>query len=258
MKVVGIVQARMGSTRLPGKVLEVLADKPALLHMLERVSRSLTLNELWVATSTSSKDDALVEAIERAGYSVFRGSEDDVLGRFYELAKARHAEVVVRLTGDCPLHDPEVIDQVVQAFLKAYPQYNYASNVIPPSYPDGLDVEVFSFAALEEAYRTCTDPLEREHVTLGIHCQYYPTSRPQILNVVGPADFSHLRWTLDTPEDLTLIQALYRRLYPEKPNFSWWDVLALITREPELFFINQKLERNWKLKQELNSKPLGE
>lgn len=243
----------MGSTRLPGKVLKLLAGKAAILQMLERVSKSQTLSELWLATSDLPQDDELAEVVNQAGYRVFRGSESDVLSRFYDLAVATKADVVVRMTGDCPLHDHQVIDAVILAFLEQL-EFTYASNVFPPSFPDGLDVEVFRFAALEYAHQTCHDPREREHVTPGIHRQNHPEPRPKILNVAAPADFSHLRWTLDTPEDLEFIQAAYERLN-EHSEFTWWDILALMTREPRLLEINSQYQRDWRFKDELNRKP---
>jgi spore coat polysaccharide biosynthesis protein SpsF (cytidylyltransferase family) len=255
MKVVAIVQARMGSTRLPGKVLQPLAGKPAILRMLERVAKSQTITELWLATSDLPRDDELAMVVESAGYRVFRGSEDDVLERYYKLAAQAKADVVVRLTGDCPLHDSSVIDTVIRAFLEQ-PSARYASNNFPPGYPDGLDTEVFNFVALEHAHLTCHDPREREHVTPGIHRQHHPEPKPEIINVAAPADFSHLRWTLDTPEDLEFIRKVYDRLN-DQPDFSWMDVLALLTRDPSLLEINSQYQRDWRFKDELARKPLG-
>jgi spore coat polysaccharide biosynthesis protein SpsF (cytidylyltransferase family) len=255
MKVVAIVQARMGSTRLPGKVLQPLAGKPAILRMLERVAKSQTITELWLATSDLPRDDELAVVVEAAEYRVFRGSEDDVLERYYKLAAQAKADVVVRLTGDCPLHDSSVIDTVIRAFI-AQSVCSYAANVFPPSYPDGLDVEVFNFAALEHAHLTCHDPREREHVTPGIHRQHHPEPKPEIINVAAPTNFSHLRWTLDTPEDLEFIREVYDRLN-DQPDFSWMDVLALLTRDPSLLEINSQYQRDWRFKDELARKPLG-
>lgn len=243
MKVVGIVQARMASSRLPGKVLLPVLGKPLIAHELERLMRAKTLNELWLATSEDSADDPLAAEVEKRGFRVFRGSQDDVLERFYFLAQRSKADVIVRLTGDCPLHDPAIVDFVVASFLQAKPRRSYASNVWPPTFPDGLDVEAFTFAALKEAALRCTAPLEREHVTPGIHGQI-GEPKPAIVNVTAPADFSHMRWTLDYPEDYAVIRAIYQALYPANPEFTWMDVLALMTREPALLEMNRRSERN--------------
>lgn len=243
MKVVGIVQARMGSSRLPGKVLMPVLNKPIIVHQLDRIIPSQKSNELWLATSDDPSDDPLVEAVERAGYRVFRGSQNDVLERFFQLATRAKADIVVRLTGDCPLHSFELIDYIVDAFVSAYPKYSYGSNVHPPTLPDGLDVEVFSYAALKRAATECTEPMEREHVTPGIHGQFRD-QKPEILNITAPADFSHLRWTLDYQEDFEVIKAVYEALYPSNPMFNWMDILALMTKDPSLLTHNLREQRN--------------
>lgn len=243
MKVVAIVQARMASSRLPGKVLMPVLGRPLIVHELDRIRRSTLINDLWLATSEEPSDNELAVTVGAAGYQVFRGSQDDVLERFYRLAKQAGAEIVVRLTGDCPLHDRTVIDQVISCFLDARPKFHYGCNVIPPTFPDGLDVEVFTFEALEQAALHCQESIEREHVTPGIHGQFRQ-EKPEILNVTAPADFSHLRWTLDYQEDLEVVQAVYEALYPGNPQFSWMDVLALMTREAGLLTHNQRTQRN--------------
>jgi len=243
VKVVGIVQARMASSRLPGKVLMPVLGKPLIIHELDRLVRSKLINELWLATSDDASDDGLAEEVEKRGFRVYRGSQNDVLERFSLLAQRAKADVVVRLTGDCPLHDPEIVDFVISAFLHANPVRSYGSNIWPPTFPDGLDVEVFTFAALRDAADHCVQPLEREHVTPGIHGQFRD-EKPEIVNVTAPADFSHLRWTLDYPEDYAVIRAVFETLYPEIPNFTWQDVLALMTKEPDLITRNRRTERN--------------
>lgn len=243
MKVLGIVQARMASSRLPGKVLLPVLDKPLIIHELDRLRRAEKLNELWLATSDDSSDDPLAEAVEQRGYRVFRGSQDDVLDRFYCLARQSKADLVVRLTGDCPLHDPGIVDYVIDAFLAAKQMVHYASNVWPPTFPDGLDVEVFTFSALQDAHQNCTEKIEREHVTPGIHGQFR-ASKPRIVNVTAPADFSHLRWTLDYQEDFEVIRAVLEGLLPHKPEFTWMDVLAFMTKTPDLIVHNRRSQRN--------------
>jgi spore coat polysaccharide biosynthesis protein SpsF len=243
MKVVGIVQARMASSRLPGKVLMPVLGKPIIIHQLDRILPSQKINELWLATSEESSDDPLALAVERAGYRLFRGSQNDVLERFFHLATRSRADVVVRLTGDCPLHSYELIDYVVGAYLDAVPKFAYASNIHPPTLPDGLDVEVFSYAALKKAANECVEPMEREHVTPGIHGQFREV-KPEILNITAPADFSHMRWTLDYQEDFDVIKAIYGALYPSNPMFTWMDILSLMTKDPSLLLHNRREQRN--------------
>ena len=247
MKVLGVIQARSGSTRLPRKVLLPLAGRPAILQMLDRVARCGRLDELWLATSTASADDELASVVEAAGYPVFRGSEDDVLDRFYRLAKARQADLIVRLTGDCPLHDPAVIDEVVDAYLGACPPVSYASNCETPTFPDGLDAEVLSFDLLEQLALGTTHGPDREHVTLGIYRNGRTGAGPLTLCVRAPADFSHLRWTLDHPEDYAFIQCVYDALYFADPCFSWMEVMAWLTKNPGAMALNGHFSRNEQL-----------
>lgn len=244
MKVIGIVQARMSSKRLPGKVLLEAAGKPLILHMLERVSRCRHLGGLWLATSGESSDDALAGAVREAGYKVFRGSLDNVLSRFWQIGKKEEADAVVRLTGDCPLHDAEVIDLVISHFCQGWPEWDYVSNVMPPTYPDGLDTEVFTFRALERAYHTTQNAFDLEHVTPFIRSEAVQSGRTG--NIQGSADFSHLRWTLDEPEDFVMIKGAYEALYPLKKTFGWLDVVAWQTREPERLKMNAMHKRNRK------------
>jgi spore coat polysaccharide biosynthesis protein SpsF (cytidylyltransferase family) len=173
---------------------------------------------------------------------VFRGSLDHVLSRYWHIGKQEKAEGIVRLTGDCPLHDPTVIDAVVECFLKNPKEYEYVSNVLPPTYPDGLDAEVFAFESLDQAYQKATTAMDVEHVTPYI--RQGALARGRLGNVSAPADFSHLRWTLDEKEDLELIRGIFEDLYPLKPDFGWLDVLAWQTREPNRFKVNAKYQRN--------------
>ncbi len=243
MKTIAIVQARLGSTRLPNKVLLPLAGRPAILQMMDRVSRAETIDEVWLATGDDAGNDPLAEIATQAEQLVFRGSESDVLDRFAQLAVQAEATYVVRLTGDCPLHDPEVIDEVVSLF-QLQSKCFYGSNIFPATYPDGLDTEIFTTEALLEVAANSTNQMEREHVTLGIHRQYHEADVPEVVNVEAPADFSHLRWTLDTPEDGQFISEIFGELYPQNPHFSWHDVLALLTRRPELLYVNSAHLRN--------------
>lgn len=241
-----ILQARMGSTRLPGKMLlPVLEDKGALELMLERARRARTLDRIVVATTTLAEDDALAGLCEKLSVACFRGHPTDVLDRYYQCAlSAGRDDTLVRLTGDCPLHDPAVIDRVVEFFASG--SYDYAANTHPPTYPDGLDTEVFSFKALERAWSNGRLPSEREHVT------YYIYTHPQdfsLGNYAGRTDLSMLRWTLDEPADLEFMRRVYAIL-GDKP-FGMADVLDLLERQPELLELNQHLERNAGLKKSL-------
>ncbi len=233
-RVVAIIQARMGSTRLPGKVLREAAGRPLILHMLERVSRATRLDAVWLATTDRQRDDVLAEVVAAAGYAVFRGDEEDVLGRYHALALRERASVVVRLTGDCPLHDPQVIDEIVGEFLAPGRTAPLFTNARDRTYPVGLDTEVFEAAALHEAAAQAESPHAREHVTPHLYRE-----GAEVVHVKLDADFSHLRWTLDTVEDYALIAAIFDALYPVKPTFGWLDVLALVTQRPELLTMNR-------------------
>ncbi len=244
MKVIGILQARMGSTRLPGKVLMPAAGKSLIRHMIDRVRRSSTIDELWLATSAGGANDALAEEIVKAGVSVFRGSEDDVLSRFATIAVRTNADWIVRLTGDCPLHDPVIIDAVVGFAVENADQFDYVSNSLQPTYPDGLDVEVFTAASLACADREARTSLQREHVTPFIHRFHDGPSPFRVGHFRGPADFSHLRWTVDEQADYEVVREVFDSLYPYNPDFGWLDVLSLVTQRPELIIKNSKILRN--------------
>jgi spore coat polysaccharide biosynthesis protein SpsF len=234
MRSVAIVQARVGSTRLPGKVLLDLCGKTVLGRVVERVGRMKKVKDLVVATSTVESDDAIEEECRRLGVPCFRGSEDDVLDRFKGAADTMGAEQCVRITADCPLIDPGVSDDIISAFEAADPPVDYASNKIPQSFPRGLDTEVFSRYALDLAAKWAKKPYHRTHVTA------YMYETPEIftlLPVTSDVDRADWRWTLDTPEDLAFIRAVYERL-DGKPEFTWLDVVKLIEAEPKLAEIN--------------------
>jgi spore coat polysaccharide biosynthesis protein SpsF len=233
MKVVAIIQARMGSTRLPGKVLQDVEGKSMLARVVERVGRAKLINEVLVATTNGKADDAVVEECRRLGVKVSRGDQDDVLDRYYRAAQLAKAEVVVRITSDCPLIDPLVIDKTIAAFLEAHS--DYASNVMQRTYPRGLDTEVMSFTALSRAWQEAHQRHEREHVTPYI---YEHPDKFKLLSVMGEADFSAHRWTVDTAEDLEFVRAIYARL-KAAPEFSGREVLDLLEDEPQLTEINR-------------------
>jgi spore coat polysaccharide biosynthesis protein SpsF (cytidylyltransferase family) len=238
-RIVGIVQARMSSTRLPGKVLKPLIGKPMLARQIERINRCQTLDSVVVATSDQEDDNPIAELCRAQQIKCFRGSLGDVLDRYYRCAQDTNATHVVRLTGDCPLTDPVTVDELVRFYLAC--EVDYASNCRPPSLPDGLDAEVFSFKALVEAWSEASDPYAREHVVPFIVRQ---PNRFSAANWSYAEDLSSLRWTVDEPEDLAFVTKVYERLYPVKADFSMADVLGLLRSYPELSQMNVRFERN--------------
>lgn len=234
MKTVAIVQARVGSTRLPGKVLQDLAGRTVLERVIERVRRFTLIDDLIVATSVQRADDAIVAECDRLSVATFRGSESDVLNRYLGAARVTDASVCVRLTADCPLLDATVSDSIISVFLEADGAADYVSNKIPQSFPRGLDTEVFSLEALRRAAREAREHYERVHVTA------YMYRHPEIFNLISvtsDVDRADWRWTIDTPEDLEFVREIYRRL-GSSGDFGWLDVVALIESEPSLMWIN--------------------
>jgi spore coat polysaccharide biosynthesis protein SpsF len=239
MKRVAIIQARMGSTRLPGKVLLDIGEQTMLARVVNRVRCAKTVDAIVVATTTSERDDAIVEYARTLGVKAFRGDEDDVLSRYYLAAKAYNAGMVARVTADCPLIDPEIIDKVVMAFLDAYPKVDFASNTLARTYPRGLDAEVASFAALERSWREAEKAYQRIHVFPYI---YENPDKFNLISVTDGGDHSLMRWTVDTKEDLEFVRAVYKRL-GNNNGMSWREVLAVLAREPELLEINKHVRQ---------------
>ncbi|AIU68117.1 glycosyltransferase family protein [Vibrio coralliilyticus] len=239
MKVVAILQARVSSSRLPKKVLKPILGLPMLQRQLERLALCDTIDELILATSDQTSDDELQALVSSIGVKCFRGNLDDVLDRFYQAAKSSNAIHVVRLTGDCPLICPEVVDKVVAHHLDS--GADYTSNIAPPTYPDGLDVEVMTISSLEKAWKDAKLQSEREHVTPYIR---KPESSFYLENVKNDKDLSYLRWTVDEPRDFNFVLEIYSRLYLNNPHFTTQDILNVIDNEPELLAINQNIERN--------------
>ncbi|HEX7954928.1 MAG TPA: glycosyltransferase family protein [Burkholderiales bacterium] len=238
MNVVAIIQARMGSTRLPGKVLRVLGHATVLAHVVRRVQSAAGIDEIIVATTPSPNDDAIVKEAERLGASVYRGSEDDVLSRYYHAARLAHADVVVRVTSDCPLLDPDVLSGMIDKFIVAQTgdrRVDYLSNTLTRTYPRGLDVEVFSFAALARAYREAGDPAEREHVTPYL---YRHPEKFMVEQCIGDVDRSHLRWTLDTEEDWHFLRQVFDHLDSGNGEISTDQVVTLLAADRHLAQIN--------------------
>ena len=233
--ITAVIQARMTSTRLPGKVLADVCGKPMLEQMLKRVRRAESLDQIVVATTENAADDPAVALCERLGVMSYRGDEHDVLGRFLGVARGVGAPILIRLTADCPMIEPALIDQAV-AMLREN-DFDYVSNTRVRTYPDGLDVEAFTAAALEIASREAIEPELREHVTPYIHGgrKDLPSGNFKRGDLVFDADFGHLRWTVDYPEDLERIRCFFRQL-PE--NFTWLEALSLATRQPDLLGID--------------------
>lgn len=238
-EIIAIVQARMGSTRLPGKVMMNLIGKPMLVHELSRIARSKWVSSLVVATTTSHSDDCIVDMCKEHDCQFFRGSEPDVLDRYYQCAKQFGADSVIRLTADCPLIEPTIIDRVVEEFIHKSPYVDYVSNIIPQrTFPQGLDTEVMSFSALERSWIEDKNPALREHVT------QYILRNPdkfKVAGVMNDRDVSNLRWTVDTKEDFQLVNEIYS--YFGHNHFSWNDVLNLLEMKPELNLINGHIEQ---------------
>ncbi len=235
-----IVQARMTSTRLPGKVLKDVQGKPLLEYLVERLRRVRLADTFAVATTCNDTDLPIVDFCRRLDVPVTRGSEFDVLARYYEAALELDAETVVRITSDCPIIDPAVIDDVIRFYLDHQEQYDYVSNALIQSYPYGMSAEVFSFRALAEAHREAVAEPEREHVTPFI---YTRPQRYRIGHVSYPQNLGDHRWTVDTQEDFDLVRRIIESLYPVNPAFGLQDVLALLQEHPDWPQINAHIRQ---------------
>lgn len=235
-KVVAIIQARMSSSRLPGKVLKIAGEHPLLERMVERVRKARLVDETWVATTIDPTDDELAEFCAAHQIPFFRGNLMDVLDRYYQAALQCRAGIVVRLTGDCPFIDPGLIDQTILALLENHA--DFSCNRLPPpmnrTYPIGLDVEVCTFAALERAWKEAKEKHEREHV---LPYLYEQSGRFKVVQIDYSEDLGQLRWTVDTPPDLDFVRAVYDML-GNRNDFSWLEVFKLVREHPELAEIN--------------------
>ncbi|ARW08609.1 cytidylyltransferase domain-containing protein [Bacillus atrophaeus] len=240
MKVTAIIQARMGSSRLPGKVLKKVLNRPLLEYQIERIKRAALIDDIVIATTTNAIDKPIVELSKRLSLTYYCGSENDVLSRYYEAAKISNAETVVRLTSDCPIIDYRVIDKVIKCYLDSNGQYDYVSNTLQRTYPRGMDIEVFSASSLEKAYLESSLDYEREHVTPFI---YLNPDRFNLANITYTENQKQHRWTVDTPEDFLLISKIIEKLYPAKPDFSLEDTLSLLNTFPEWSLLNARIEQ---------------
>lgn len=233
MTVLCVLQARQSSTRLPGKVLMPILGEPMLARQVERIRRARRLDALCVATSDQPSDDPLAQLCVQLGVACYRGRLHDVLDRFYQAARRYAPRHVMRLTGDCPLVDPALLDALVELHVAG--GYDYSSNVHERTYPDGLDAEVFTFAILEQAWREARTPGEREHVTPYMY-RTGPALRRGALK--DRVDRSKLRWTVDYPEDFEFVSRVFAALYPVNPGFGTDDVHRLLQQHPELAALN--------------------
>jgi len=239
MRTVAVVQARMGSSRLPGKVLADVAGRPMLWHVVQRLGRAHGLDQVVVATSDLPQDDAIADFCGGGSLACFRGSEGDVLDRYYRAATRFSAETIVRVTADCPLLDPEVVDETVRLFERG--GVDYAANTLLQTFPDGLDVEVFSFDALERAWREAHREAEREHVTPYLRTS--PQFRRANLAYAGDPSARLQRWTVDSEDDLRFVRRVFGALRGE-PRFGMERVLALLQSQPDLLLFNQRTLMN--------------
>lgn len=237
---VATIEARMASKRLPGKILKDLVGKPSLERLVERVRRSKLVDEVVVATTVNPSDDAVEAWAKKAGISFYRGSEEDVLLRVLNAATHYRAEIIVELTGDCPLLDPGLIDQAISYYLEH--DFDYASNSLTRCYPRGFDVQVFSRKVLEEVNQLTQDPADREHVSLYI---YEHPEHFKLGSVLAPDELyaPDLRLCVDTPEDFKVVETIYQNLYPAKPNFDAYDVIRFLKSRSDLLALNAHVQQ---------------
>ena len=238
-----IIQARMASSRFPGKVLREIEENPMLLYMLKRVSAAKNIDKVILATSTEASDEPIASLCDKLGITCYKGSHEDVLDRYYKSAKKHNVDTIVRLTADCPLVDPHLIDNMVETYQKE--AYDYIGNTMPPkwTFPVGMDVEVFSFEALELAWRNEKDLEEREHVT------FHFWKNPQTFSVFRydlKEDLSRYRLTVDYPEDFEVVKSILTALYHKNPLFSMYDVINFLNKNPNIYKMNANVKDGWR------------
>ena len=238
-KIVTVIQARMGSTRLPGKVMLPLAGKPLIIRMQERISLSRYAGEIVIAITDDESDDQLFKLCKQNNLNIFRGHSLDLLDRHYKAAKEYNAELVIKIPSDCPLIDPEIIDKVIQYYISNRDKFDFVSNLHPPTYPDGNDVEIMSFKVLENAWINAKKDFEREHTTPYI---WENPDKFRIGNLVWETGFDYSmthRFTIDYKEDYEFIKKVYDELYEDNNRFGLKDILALLAKKPEIKKINE-------------------
>jgi spore coat polysaccharide biosynthesis protein SpsF len=242
-KIVAIIQARLGSTRLPGKVLKPILGKPMLWHMINRVNKSKLIDKIIVATTNNPKDKKIINFCRKNNINVFQGSEENVLERFYSAAQNEKADICIRATADCPLIDPKIIDETIKKFMDG--KYDYVAVATGAGvakektnkFPDGLDCEVFSFKVLEKAYKEATSSIEKEHVTFYI---WKRSNQFKIGKLESPKDYSKLRFVVDHKNDLKFVRTIYKNLYPKKEIFLLPDIIKFIMKNPNVLTINKE------------------
>ena len=239
-KIIAIIQARMGSTRLPGKVLKEVYGQPMLAHLVNRVRQAKTLDEVIVATTCQPDDDVIARLCKKHGWECYRGSADDVLDRYYQASLLFNGDIIVRLSADNPLIDPRIIDKVVRAHLDSGADYTY--NSVEGHFPIGLDTEVFSFKNLEKTFKESKQVYEHEHVTPYIY-QHPELFRIQSIEATGKLRRPDLRLTVDTNEDLKLVQEIFKMLYKDGEMFYTEDVVDLLDKHTDLASINAQIRQ---------------
>jgi spore coat polysaccharide biosynthesis protein SpsF len=240
MKTCAIIEARMSSSRLPGKILLPVVGKPLLALLVERLKRAPSLDHIVIATTSNATDDPVEELAGKIGVGCFRGSEEDVLSRVLQAAKNDSCDVIVEITGDCPLIDPEIVETLIRIYQEN--SYDYVSNVLKLTYPNGMDTQVFSTATLEKVASLTNDPVDHEHVSLYIY------EHPEIFSLFNlesniPEKYWNMRLTVDTREDFELIKNIYEELYPKNPAFVLSDIIELLEKREELVNLNRHIQQ---------------
>lgn len=238
--VVAIIQARMRSTRLPGKILADICGRPMLWHVIDRLKYSRLIGKILVATTRTREDDIVEDLCKKCGIDFYRGSEPDVLDRYYEAARINNADMIVRIAADCPLIDPVISDKVIAAYSENMDNFSGASNVINRTYPRGLDTEVFPFAVIKRTWEEAEKPYYREHVTPYI---YEHKKLFKVLSVENDRNFGNLRWTVDEASDLKFVKEIYGMLYKENKIFTIKDILKALEDSPSLKNINMHVKQ---------------
>jgi len=241
MKVIAAIQARMASTRLPGKVMKEILGRPVIWHIFSRLKQAKLVNQIIIATSNNPDDKVIAGFAKANAIDCYTGSENDIVDRLYQPMKQFKADAIVRITADCPLADPGIVDKVTGLFLDAKGGYDYVSNINPPTFPDGLDTEIFSFTALERVWHETKTPFEREWIAANF---FEHPEKFRLGNVTNDSDLSHMRWTVDYQDDFDFVMEIYKRLYRPDKTFLMEDVLDLLKKYPELSKINQSHARN--------------
>jgi len=236
MKIDAIFQVRCASTRLPNKIFKKILGKPLLWHVVNRVRASKKIDRIILATTKNKGDDKIISFAKKEKLLYFRGSDEDVLDRFYQAAKEHKVKIIARITPDNPFQEPEIVDQLAGEFLSAKGNLDYLSNTIKHTYPEGLNVEIFTFSALEKSWQNAKKPSEREHVTPYI---WKNPKKFKIKNIEFSKNLSRLRFTVDYQKDLDFSRIVYQHLYFKKKIFLLKDILKLIKRNPDILKINQ-------------------